>query len=125
MILRNKKLKTTSATAEISVSFSSADVRNWVKMYAYTFTKGRTSGSDYEYARTALMDEEDVRWYFEHEGRILLSWPTKWKEQLSAWAWAVAIREGFLKPSATPGHENEFYFADSMLHVPGRPKKER
>lgn len=123
MILRNKRISKEAADIQLHVSFSAADVRNWIKMYAYTFTHGELSGYNYDYARSALMDEADVRWYFEHEGRILLSWPTKWKEQLSAWAWAVAIREGFLKPSATPGHENEYHFADSMLRPVGRPKK--
>ena len=66
--------------------------------------------------------EKDVRYWLEHDGRAFLSWPDKWREQLSGWCFAVAVRNGLLKPTAIG--ENMYYLADCLFTRRGRPKKD-
>ena len=93
MVLRNKKLSTTSDTAELSVSFGAPDVKELLKIYVSSFVEAVSEN----FARTIKEDELSIRHWFENDGRAFLSWPDKWKVQLSAWAFAVAVRDKYLK----------------------------
>ena len=120
MLLRKKEISLKSETAEVSVSFGTPDVKTWMRLFAQTLTRGREE--NVLWAQSQSLTETDVRCFFENSGNILLSYPAKWRTQLSAWAWATAVRNGFLEPSATPGHENVYHLADSCFLKRGRPK---
>lgn len=119
MILRNKKISTSSDIVQLHVSFSSVDVKGWLRYYAWLYERDTESGK--QKAQSIPQNEIDLRYWFEHEPRALANWETKWREQLSAWAWATAVRCGFLVQSVTPGRENEFYLADCLFKKIGRP----
>lgn len=123
MILRNKRISTKSDVVQLSVSFGAPDVKGWLKYYAWLYARDTEEGR--RTAQSIAQNEFDVRFWFEHEPRVLANWETKWKEQLSAWAWATAIRCGYLVQSVTPGKENEYYLADCLFSKIGRPAKER
>ena len=120
MILRNKKISIKAESVELSVSFGVPDVREWVRLYASALTHGREE--NIVWAKNEAITEIDMRYFFEHHGNILLALPEKWRSQLSAWGWATAVREKFLKPSATPNGKNEYYLSENAFIKRGRPK---
>ena len=66
--------------------------------------------------------EQDVCYWLTHDGRAFLSWPPKWREELSKWAFAVAVRNNLLVPSAID--KNQFFLADCLFARRGRPRKD-
>lgn len=113
MVLRDKKINFKSDEVKLSCSFSIVDVKALLQVYA--------SIGDEEFARNYQEDEKSVRYWLEHDGRAFLSWPQKWREQLSGWCFAVAVRNKLLRPTATD--ENKYYLADCLFARRGRPLK--
>ena len=113
MILRNKRIGLKAEEVQIQVGFGLPDVKRFILMYTDILSKYGNMLRD-------PVHEQDLRYFFEHHGEIFLSWPEKWREQLSAWAWCCAVRHGFLRQSAT--NENTFYFTDKAVKKRGRPK---
>jgi len=121
MILRNKRISTKSDVVQLSVSFSEVDVKGWLKYYAWLFARDTQEGK--RQAQSIPLTEFDIRHFLENDPNALKNWQTKWREQLSAWAWATAIRCGYLVQSATPSKQNEYYLADCLFSKIGRPAK--
>lgn len=111
MVLREKRISNQSDNVQLQLSYGVPDVTALLKIYA-----GLMASQDFEHT------EKDVRYWLEHDGRAFLSWPDKWREQLSGWCFAVAVRNGLLKPTAID--ENRYYLADSLFSRRGRPKKD-
>lgn len=121
MIVRNHKINKNADEIQLRMSFSKVDVLKWLRLL------GSTYNSDEETRQWFLshtFDENDIRYFFEHHGQALASLDTKWREELSGWAWNVAVREKFLVQSSTPGREREYYPTETLLKRVGRPKKE-
>ena len=116
MVLRNKKLSSNSATAELSVSYGLPDVKAMLRLYV------SLDGVIEEIYKTISVTEHDVRYFLEQEGRAFQSYPDKWREQLSAWAFAVAVKNRLLIPTAT--NPDKYYFADCLFKKAGRPRIE-
>lgn len=66
--------------------------------------------------------EQDICHWLEYSGRAFLSWPQKWRPELSKWAFAVGVRNKLLIPTAT--NENRYYLADCLFARRGRPPKD-
>ncbi len=111
MVLRGKKINCKSDTVQLQVSFSLPDVKALFHALALSL----------EPVKDYPLKESDVRHWLENDGRAFISWPPKWKEQLSGWAFAVAVRNKLLNPSATD--ENKYYLADFLFTKRGRPPK--
>lgn len=111
MVLRERKINNKSDNVQLQLSYGVPDVTALLKIYA-----GLMASQDFEHT------EKDVRYWLEHDGRAFLSWPDKWREQLSAWCFAVAVRNKLLIPLATD--ENKYYLADCLFVRRGRPPKE-
>ena len=112
MVLRERRINNKSDEVQIHCSFCLVDVRAFFKLYAEMSTMIRN------YPQT----EYDVRYWMEHDGRVFLSWPDKWREQLSGWAFAVAVRNNLLVPTAAD--ENKYLLADFLFAKRGRPPKD-
>ena len=112
MVLRERKINNNADEVQVHCSFGVPDVKALFKMYATMCEPIK----DYQHT------EHDVRYWLEHDGRAFLSWPNKWREQLSGWAFAVAVRNKLLKPTAA--NENKYYLADFLFAKRGRPPKE-
>ena len=110
MVLREKKINNKSDEVKLSCSFSLVDVKAFFKIYAKLCKN----------IKDLPQSEQDFRYWLEHDGRAFLSWPQKWREQLRGWAFAVAVRNKLLIPSAS--RENRYYLADCLFVNRGRPK---
>ena len=75
--VRNKKINNAADEVKLACSFSIVDVKDLLKMYADILAKNGIKDSP--------DDERSVRHWLEHDGRAFLSWPQKWREQLSGW----------------------------------------
>lgn len=117
MILRKKKLNIKNETIEVAVSFSEVDVKEWLFLFAWLFHKGLKEGQ--EFVKTMPVTEMDIRYWLEHEPHALKTWPDKWREQISAWAWATMLRKKYLVPSATK--ENTYFLADYFINRTRKP----
>ena len=117
MVLREKKINNKADEVQVHCSFSLPDVKALLKIYA-----AGTNEAVEAINRQHPHSEQDVRFWLEHDGRAFLSWPQKWREQLSAWAFAVALRNKLLVPTAAD--EKQYYLADCLFARRGRPKTE-
>ena len=111
MVLREKKINNNCDDVQLKISFGLADVKALFKIYASSCIRIK----DYQHS------EKDVRYWLEHHEMAFLSWPQKWREQLSSWGFAVAVRNKLLIPTST--NENKFYLADCLFAKRGRPQK--
>ena len=111
-VIRNKKINFSSDEIKLACSFSVVDVKDLLKMYADLLEKNGI--------RDSPDDEKSIRHWLEHDGRAFLSWPQKWREQLSGWCFATAVRNKLLLPTATD--PNKYYLADCLFVKRGRPK---
>lgn len=111
MVLREKKINCKSDAVQIYVSFGLPDVKELLRHYAEMCHS----------IKDLPIKEQDVRYWLEHNGRAFLSWPPKWREQLSGWCFAVALRNKLLIPTA--GNENRYFLSDCLFSKRGRPKK--
>jgi len=109
-VIRDKKINFKSDEVKLSCSFSIVDVKALLQMYAELCIN----------IREIPDTEKSIRHWLEHDGRAFLSWPPKWREQLSGWAFNVAVRNKLLEPTATA--ENKYYLADCLFTKRGRPK---
>ncbi len=117
MILRNKRIKSTSDEVMISVSFGVPDVREWMRRYASLFLIcGAKAGK--ELAQSIPVTEGDIRHFMEKDPTVLANWPSVWRDQLSTWAFSAAVRHGLLTQSAI---ENRYFLADECFTKRGRP----
>lgn len=112
MILRKQKIKNNSDNVQMFCSFGLADVKALMRLYASMCA----SIKDEAHAET------DVRNWLEADGRAFLSWPTKWRKQLSAWCFATAVRNNLLLPTAIG--DNMYFLADFLFTKRGRPRKD-
>lgn len=110
MVLRERKINCQANDIKLSLSFGVPDCRAFMKMYADIVG---------DIQKDCPSSEHDVRYWLEHDGRAFLSWPTKWREQLSGWCFATAVRNKLLIPTAAD--PNRYYLADCLLVKRGRP----
>lgn len=112
MVLRERKINLKSDEVQVHCSFSLVDVRALFRIYAGMCL----------ITRDLPQPEDWIRYWLEHDGRAFLSWPPKWREELSKWCFAVAVRNKLLIPSAVD--ENKYFLADCLFVRRGRPPKD-
>jgi len=113
MVLRERKINNKSDNVQLQVSFGLPDVKALLKIYA--------SIGDEEFNQTYPNTEQDIIYWLSHDGRAFLSWPDRWRDELSKWVFAVALRNGILVQSAAA--KNIYYLADCLFARRGRPPK--
>lgn len=111
MVLREKRINNNSDNVQLHLSFGLPDVKAFLKELA----------SHSEALREYQFSEADVRYFLERCPNAFVSYPDKWKKQLSAWVFCVAVRNGLLEPCAT---KDRYYLADSLFVKRGRPRLE-
>lgn len=112
MVLRERKINNKSDQVQLQMSFGLPDVKELLKIYAKLCEK----------IKEMPQTEENLRWWLEHDYKAFAGWQEKWRVQLSAWCFAVAVRNKLLIPLATD--ENKYYLADCLFVRRGRPPKE-
>lgn len=112
MVLRERKINNKSDNVQLQVSFGLPDVKELLKIYANLCKE----------SRDIPQPEDWIRYWFEHDYKAFAGWPEKWRQQLSGWAFCVAVRNKLLLPTAAD--ENKYKFADCLFVRRGRPPKE-
>ena len=87
MVLRERKINNKSDDVKLSLSFGVPDCRAFMKMYAEMIA---------DIVKDYPSSEHDVRYWLEHDGRAFLCFPYKWRQQLSGWCFATAVRNKFI-----------------------------
>ena len=133
MILRNRNINTTADEVRLHVAYGGPDVRRFARILVRLFggisssphgvfveDSPRKVSADDEleaiyYLRHNKFSEEDVRYSLERHPLIFQNYETKWREQLSRWAFVQLLKLGYLTPTATD--ENVFQFSRSALRL--------
>lgn len=104
MIVRDKKCYDNADTFAFNVAFGDSDIRrSLVEYYGKLYVVGVGMESQ---AQT----EDSIRYYLQHS--LFSEIPDKHGEDLSKWAFTLALRKRYLIPSATG--TNVYLFADCI-----------
>ena len=119
MIIRKQAIKQSSEEVSLQVSFTLADISRWMKMY-YSLV---ATPCGHSFALALPINEQSALQYFGNEA--FSGFPQKYREQLAAWAFAMARRHGFLIQSQDPFlADNIFFLSDKASKKAGRPRIE-
>ena len=117
MIVRKSRINPKAQDVQFAVSYGLPDVRKWVRQYIDAVTMG--DGDFLAKMRSASISEVDMRHWLERNPHAL-GWVEKpWREQLSAWAFSMMVRNAFLFPSAA--NPDAYLFTDAAFVKIGRP----
>ena len=117
MIIRKQNIQKSSEEVSMQVSFTEADVKKAMKDYYAKFAE--TCGNTY--ARNTPHTELDLLQFFERY--MFNNFVQKYREQLSAWAFAMALRHKFILSSQYDEESKKFYFLSEKLSAKvGRPR---
>ena len=119
MIIRKQKIKLSAEEVSIQVSYGLADVKKAMKDYYAMF-----SDMGKAYALSLQHTERDVIHYLQHA--TFAHYVPKYREQLSAWCFAMAVRHNFLISSID--NENSakktYFLSESLGAKVGRPRND-
>ena len=117
MIIRKQNIQKSSEEVSMQVSFTEADVKKAMQQYYAKFAN--TCGNTY--ARNTPHTELDLLQFFERY--MFNNFVQKYREQLSAWAFAMALRHKFILSSQDDEESKKFYFLSEKLSAKvGRPR---
>ena len=117
MIIRRQVIKKSAEEVSMQVSFTEADVKKAMQQYYAKFAN--TCGNTY--ARNTPHTELDLLQFFERY--MFNNFVQKYREQLSAWAFAMALRHKFILSSQDDEESKKFYFLSEKLSAKvGRPR---
>lgn len=109
MIVRQRNINKKATEVRLSLAFGSPDVKAWIKEDLQLLASILTQ----EQARHVQYTEPDTRLALERHRFALLG--AKWAQQLSAWAWAQWILQGYLTESSSK--EGVFYASNKALSL--------
>lgn len=117
MIVRKRKINPTAKEIQLSISFSSADIRRWMKEYACLVCMPifQPIEEAIDECRNCTETEEGMRYFFEHRPSVFLNFESPHRQQLSGWAFAQSVALGYLVPSAV--REGEYFFTDKFFSL--------
>ena len=118
MIVRKQSIKQSSEEVSMMVSYGLPDVkkamRNYYQMFAQTC--GKT------YALNTPHNELDLLHYFENY--MFKDFVQKYREQLAAWAFAMALRHKYILSSVDEDEAKKLYYlSEETSKTSGRPKE--
>lgn len=117
MIIRKQNVHKTAEEVSMQVSFTEADVKKAMQHYYSKFAEacGNT------FAKNTQHTELDLLYFFEHY--MFANFTQKYREQLSAWAFAMALRHKFILASQDDEETKKFYYLSEKLSAKvGRPR---
>lgn len=119
MIVRKQHIKDSADEVSMQVSFGLPDVKKALQKYYSSIAD--ICGDDY--ARSFTQTEPDMRYYFEHD--TFANYEPKYREQLSAWCFSMAVRHHLLVPSHDNTYEaiKVYFLSDVLKRRAGRPRK--
>lgn len=118
MIIRKQEIRQSAEEVSMQISFGLPDVKKAMQKYYSFFAK-----HGHEYAVSVEQTEYDLIYFFEHD--TFANYMQKYREQLSAWCFAMAVRHKFLVPSYDEFESKKVYFLSEKLRQRvGRPRIE-
>lgn len=118
MIIRKQNIQKSSEEVSMQVSFTEADVKKAMQFYYQKFADscGNT------FARNTPHTELDLLHFFENY--MFKNFVQKYREQLAAWAFAMALRHKFILSSIDDEESKKVYFlSDKLAKKVGRPRE--
>ena len=117
MIVRKQNIKKSSEEVSMMVSYGVPDIKKTMQHYYALFAE--KCGSTF--ALNTPHTELDLLHYFNHY--TFAHFVVKYREQLSAWAFAMALRHKFIYPSEDETESKKNYFLSETLKTRiGRPR---
>lgn len=117
MIVRKQNVHKTAEEVSMMVSFTEVDVKRAMQEYYSKFAEA----CGHTFARNTSHSELDPLYFFEHT--MFKNFVQKYREQLSAWAFAMAIRHKFILASQDEEESKRIYFLSEKLNKKvGRPR---
>lgn len=103
MIQRRNTINTNSNVVTITFSYSKADVRQWMRLFAREVC-GRDGLLEPEARQLTLTELDFTRWLRSHPAAFY-SIEEPWAGQLARWAFTQAVKLGYLvEVEDKPGH---------------------
>lgn len=119
MIVRKQEIKQSAEEVSMQVSFGLPDVKKAMQKY-YSLL---ANSCGHTFAVSTPNTERDMLYFFEHD--TFANYVQKYREQLSAWCFAMAVRHKFLVSSYDEFESKKVYFLSEKLRLKvGRPRIE-
>ena len=121
MIVRNRRIGKDASEIQLSLSYTSVDVRKMVQwIFACYYIKGCDFLEEKELATPH--SQQEIIELFQCDWRCFGNYADKWSRLLGEWAFRTCISKGYIQESAK--HPNTFFFTRLCLKKkPGRPPK--
>ncbi len=110
MIVRKRAINTSNAEVQISISYSSADLKKWMQRFVRILVK---TPDAVPYWKEQTMAEGEFRYWFEHDPHCFLNVEDPWRTQLSQWAFKQLLKLGYITPSGND--ENKYFLSEKSL----------
>lgn len=120
MIIRKQNIKQSAEEVSLQVSFGLPDVKKAMQKYYSCIAD--IIGHDETV--TDPQTEPDMRYYFEHD--TFANYDDKYREQLSAWCFSMAVKHRLLIPSCDDENKirKVYFLSDKLKRKAGRPRKD-
>lgn len=123
MIQRKNNISTDADEISFTVSFSSVDVWSW--LHHFCFLLHRDDPHDYNFALDLPKSKMDFVHYLVHSTDHGVGWmPEKKATLIAEWAFELALRKKYIKPSKEKNGIQYYAFTAMMTKKNGRPRKE-
>lgn len=117
MICRKQIIRKNCEEVSLQLSFGYADVKQAMQRFYFLIA----DRCGHTYAVNEPITELDLLHFFSHDTFAMFA--QKYKEQLSSWAFAMALRHKFIISSEDENEARKFYFLSSTLRSRrGRPR---
>lgn len=123
MITRKNNINPESDEISFVVSYSAVDVWSWLHHFCWLLH--RDNPNDFDFALHSPKSKMDFIHYLVHSTDFGLGWmPEKRATPIAEWAFEVALRQKYIKPSKEKNGIQYYAFTAMMTKKNGRPRKE-
>lgn len=114
MITRRNKLNLDAREVQLAISFSSVDVKHWLREYMSRCNGGALTEDEAKtYFRVDYLSEQEVRYWSERDPIVFGNFDQPWRSRLSGWLWSRILAEGYLVQSST--EPDKYYYTDKGI----------
>ena len=117
MIIRKQNIKKSAEEVSMMMSFGYPDIKAALQRFYFLIA----DRCGHTYAVNVPITESDLLHFFSHDTFAMFA--QKYKEQLSSWAFAMALRHKFILSSEDENEARKYYFLSPTLRSRrGRPR---
>ena len=115
MIIRNNKIRPSSAEVKIGVSYSLPDVKAFLKRFITQMYAPLTSEASLQFLLQDTITERELRQTMEKAEWCFGNYENPLRSQLSAWLWYQIVSNDFVTPSGTS--TTVYFFSEKALNL--------